>query len=305
MNFLHRFNSTFLLSFSLLLLLGFIWGSGYTLAGLAMVNHVHPLGYSFWQSIGPAIFTTLLCYFSNIKIPFSVPYLRYYMTCGLFGIALPNTVMYYVVAEHLPAGITAVLVNTTPIITYLLAILFQQERFMVKRFSGVLLAISGMLGITFMTRDIPSNPDIFWVLLTLISPLCFSICALYATAYRPEGSHSLSVSAGMLICSSILLTPVVIATHSFYPLFTPFSIAEWVIVIEILLSSLGYILLFQLLKLSGAVYYSLVSGVVALTGLFWGWLIFHETLSPRLWIAIALILIGTIWVTRRNHQCSK
>lgn len=296
-------SSPFFLSISLLLLLGFIWGSGYSLAGLAMKNHVHPLGYSFWQSIGPAVFTTFLCYFSNLPIPFSTTYLRYYFICGLLGIALPNTIMYFVVAKYLTAGITAVLMNTTPVMTYVLALLFQQERFIVKRFLGVLLAVCGLFGVFFIThpnQDLSSQSQIFWVLITLISPLCFSACAIYATSQRPENSHSLSVSAGMLICSSILLTPVVIATNSFYPFSTPFSTAEWVIIIEILLSSLGYILLFQLLKLSGAVYYSLVSGVVALTGLFWGWLIFNETLSLFLWIAISLILIGIVCVTRRN-----
>ncbi len=297
--------SSFFLPLSLLLSLGFIWGSAYTIAGVAMVNNVPPLGYAFWQSVGPAILTSLLCYFSGLRVPFSIPYIRFYFICGLFGIAIPNTIMYYVVAKYLPAGITAVLVNTTPVMTYLLALFFHQERFNLTRFFGVFLTILGILSFSFMTNDITYQGDIKWLLIILISPLCFSIASLYASRFRPENSHSLSVSAGMLIFSSLLLTPVVIGTHTFYPISSPFSIADWVIVIEILLSGLSYILLFQLLKLSGAVYYSMVSGVVILTGLFWGWLIFNETLSFRLWIAVSFILIGIIWVTRRNSTCSK
>lgn len=40
---------------ALLIILGIIWGSGYSLAKFAMTNGVSPLGYSLWQSLGPAV----------------------------------------------------------------------------------------------------------------------------------------------------------------------------------------------------------------------------------------------------------
>jgi drug/metabolite transporter (DMT)-like permease len=290
------------LSLILLVSLGFIWGSGYMLAGLAVTNNVHPLGYAFWQSVGPACLTILICYFSQIKISFSKEYLRYYFICGLLGIAIPNTIMYYIVAKYLSAGVTAVLMNTTPIMTYSLALLMGEERFAIKRFIGLSLSIIGLMAIALLTQEITYQGELKWIFIALISPLCFSTCAIYATRNRPKNSHSIAVSAGMLIASSILLTPAVIASQAFYAFKTPFTIAEWVILVEILLSGLGYMLLFQLLKLSGAVYYSLVNGVVVLTGLFWGWMIFNETLSTRLLLAIGLILAGIMLVTHRKSS---
>ncbi len=121
MNCSYRFKSVLLL-----LTLGFIWGAGYSLAKFAITNGAPPLGYSFWQSLGPALLLSVVYFFKQRK---SLPILlhwRYFLLCGLLGIALPNTNMYYA-ASHVPAGLLAVLVNTVPLIVYPLALLFRME----------------------------------------------------------------------------------------------------------------------------------------------------------------------------------
>ena len=109
----------------LLILLGFIWGSGYSLAKYAMTNGVSPLGYSFWQSLGPALLLSIACLFSPKKSMPPFKYWPYFFICGLIGIAIPNTNMYFI-ASHLSAGLLAVLVNTVPLLVYPLALLYGQ-----------------------------------------------------------------------------------------------------------------------------------------------------------------------------------
>ena len=46
---------------------------------------------------------------------------------------------------------------------------------------------------------------------------------------------------------------------------------------------------FRLLKVAGPIYYSLVGGVVVLTGLFWGRVFYNEHLN--IWSGIAVVLI--------------
>ncbi len=284
------------LSLLILLLLGLIWGSGYSLARYATTHGVPPLGYAFWQSLGPAIFLTLLALFQRTPLSLGVSNIRFYFVCGLLGIALPNSNMYFAV-QHIPAGLLAVLVNTVPIITYVLAFIFAEERFSWARFAGVLLAIVGIMLIIIPETSLGGAQMTPWVLVTLISPICFALTAIYASKNRPVAASSLTLSAGMLISSTILLTPVVIATHNFYSLMPPYNMADFVVVLEMVLSSIGYVLLFKLLKMAGAVYYSLVGGVVALTGLFWGWLIFNETLNRFTALAVLCILLGILLVT--------
>lgn len=297
-----------LTSLSLLILLGFIWGTGYSIARFATTNGVSPLGYSFWQSLGPAILIGLLSFAisrqKNANEKISVSHLRYYFICGFTGIAFPNTVMYFA-ASHLPAGLLAVVVNTVPVIAYPLALFARVEIFSWQRMTGVIFALLGLMLLILPKTSLPSSDMIGWVLLALLTPLSFAFCSVYISRFRPEKNDSFTLAAGTLISSSLFLIPLVFLTHHFYTFHFPFTLPDFVILLEIILSSAGYILFFQLIKIAGPVYYSLVDTIVSLTGLFWGYVIFHETLNEYTSAAVILILFALVIVTKKQHSVIK
>ncbi|MDO8954036.1 MAG: DMT family transporter [Gammaproteobacteria bacterium] len=285
-------------SLSLLILLGLIWGSGYSIARYCVTHGVAPMGYSFWQSLGPALFLLLVVSFKAPKLPLSLPYLRYYLMCGILGIAFPNTLMYFA-ASHLPAGILAVLVNTVPIITYPLALLLKAEHFKSWRILGLGLGVIGVMLIAWPHQGF-SHASI-WTLVVLLTPLSFACCAVFAS-FRPVPSDSLSLSAGMMLVSTLLLAPLVLSFHQFHPLDWPFTTVDWLILLEIVLSSVGYVIFFALIKRAGPVYYSLVGGVVSITGLFWAYIVFNEKLTLMLGLAVILILAAIGILSFRHTQ---
>lgn len=275
----------------LLILLGAIWGSGFTLARYATTHGVSPLGYSFWQSVGPAIALLIMALIKERRLPLSPRHLRYYLIAGVLGIALPNTNMYFA-APHLPAGILGVIVNTVPLMMYPLALITRQERFQWPRLFAVLMGVVGIMMLIGFKWGLPFGSTT-WALVTLLTPLFFAMCALYSVYDRPTDSSSLSLATGMLIASAIVLAPMLIDLHEFYPL-NSWSLPNLAVILEIVLSSIGYVILFQLLKIAGAVYYSLVGGIVAITGLFWGWLLLGETIS---WWTVGAVLLIIVAVT--------
>jgi drug/metabolite transporter (DMT)-like permease len=141
-----------------------------------------------------------------------------------------------------------------------------------------------------------------WVLSTLITPVSFAFCSIYIARYRPAGSDSLVLSAGMLTFSSIMLLPMVIMSGSFYPFHYPLTMPDWVVLLEIILSSIGYVLFFQLIKIAGPVYYSLVDTIVVITGLFWGRVIFGEKLNNWTFTAVFFIVVALLLVTRYQRK---
>lgn len=288
----------------LLVLLGFIWGSGYTLAKFAVTHGVSPLGYAFWQSLGPALLVILFVLCSKDRFAWDKAHIRYYAVTGLLGIALPNTNM-YIVAAHLPAGLLAIIVNTVPILTYPLALLWQLERFKPLRFLGVIIGFMGILGIVLPTTGISVATGRAWACLALLSPLSFSLAALYIHKKRPPHTSAISLTAGMLIFSTLFLLPLMFFSRGFYPL-VELNAPTLVVILEIILSSIGYILFFILIKRAGAVYYSLVGGIVALTGLFWGFFIYGERLNhmdiyATLFILSALALLSLPLTTQEKN----
>lgn len=288
-----------ILPFALLLLLGTIWGTGYAIARFATTHDVPPLGYSFWQSLGPALFISALCGIGKSGFKMSRAHLRYYLICGLTGITIPNTNMYFA-AQHLSANLLAVIVNTVPVIAYPMALLARVESFSVIRIASVFSVVTGLMLIILPKSSLPSPDMAPWVLIALLTPFSFAFCAVYISRFRPEKGDSLSLAAGTLIASSLLLLPFVLFKGDFYLFHLPFNTSDWVILLEIILSSIGYILFFKLIKLAGPVYYSLVNGVVALTGLGWGYLIFNEKLNQWTVIAVGFILLALVLVTNRK-----
>jgi drug/metabolite transporter (DMT)-like permease len=280
-------------SLGVLFLLGLIWGSGYSIARYAMINGVSPAGYTFWQSLGPALVLSVL---SWKYLKFDKTHIKFYFSCGLIGIAIPNTNMYFA-SPHLPAGVLALIVNIVPVILYPLALIAGQEKFRWSRCIGVTIAVAGVLCLILPKSAIAGFQGIHWILMGLITPLCFAFFALFINPFRPRDSNPVSLAAGMLIAATFLLIPWVISMHAFYMPHWPLTAPDKVILIEIILSSAGYVLFFYLLRIAGPVYYSLVDGIVALTGLGWGIMIFHETFHVWTMAAIVLILSGIFLVT--------
>lgn len=290
--------------FILLTLLGVIWGTGYSIAHFATTHGVSPLGYSFWQALGPALIMMTLAKFSHGKIKLTHSHIRYYGISGLLGIVIPNTTM-YLASPHLPTGILAVIVNTAPIIVYPLALAGRLEQFDNVRLSGVLLAILGLMLITLPKASLPHPDMIPWVIFVLITPVSFALCSVYLSRYRPHTGGSLSFAAGTLTAASLILTPLIFGTHHFYLFNWPFHASDYVILLEIILSSVGYLLFFTLIKIAGPVYYSLVNTVVSLVGLLWGYIIFHEKLNQWTLLAVLFILLALYLVTKQQAKVIK
>ncbi|WP_231950197.1 DMT family transporter [Legionella lansingensis] len=291
-------NSQTLRALLLLTLLGFIWGSGYTLAKYAMTNGVSPLGYAFWQSCGPALLLTGLCLLSGNGPFLNLRYWPYFLICGLIGITIPNTNMYFI-ASHIPAGLLAVLVNTVPLFVYPMALFAKQEHYDGWR---VLAIMIGLIGILMIIDPTMQGLLSSWSLLALISPFGFALCSIYITAKQPSALNALRGASGMLIASSLLLLPLVLQQHAFYPLTLPLSTPQQVVILEIILSSIGYLLFFKLLSMAGPVFYSLTGGIVALTGLFWDFVVFDALPDKTRALASLLIIFALFLLSWRQSR---
>jgi len=277
----------------LLVTLGVLWGSGYTLARFATTHGVSPLGYAFWQCLGPAV--VLSCYqvVSRQRLRLTVPQVAYLLLIGLIGITLPNTNM-YVISAHLPAGLLAVVVNTTPVFIFLLALLAGEERLSAARIAAlVLLCLGlGLLVWPSMTLSSTFSGHPAWVALSLLSPLFFALTAVLI-ANRPMSLPSSMMACGMMWAATLWLLPVMMAHHAFYWPSSSWQSRDTAILGEVVLSSVGYIVFFRLLKMAGSVYYSFVSGVVAIMGVIWGQVFFAEHFTVSNIIAMSCIVVAT------------
>ncbi len=285
----------------LLIILGIDWASGYAIAGYCMTHGVNPYGYSFWQSFGPMIVLLLIHVIMKQKIIFNKLNLKYIVLSGLTGIVIPNLLI-YISANHVPSGLLTILSNISPLFLYMLALLFKEEKFSLMRCSSIFI---GFIGVVLIIAD---GQQLFklelggaWLFVVLLIPVGYAFSAVYVSKFRPERGNSLNYAFGMLIVSTIFNTPLVYLNQGFYVLHYH-DVNTWLIILEVLLSALGYILLFVIIKMVGAVYYTLVNTVTALTGIIYGYYIFNQKYSTNIYLAISFVILALLILTATQKK---
>ena len=230
-----------------------------------------------------------------------VEHIRYYVICGVLGVAIPNLNV-VVVVQHIPAGVVAVALSTTPIMTYAIALAWRLERFNAMRASGLLLALIGTLFIILPMASLPTTGAAPWFVMALITPVLYAVTNVLADRLRPVGATSISLAAGMLVVSTIALAPCTLMFDQLYPLITPFSVGDYAILVQIGTSIFAYILFFEILRMVDAVQFSVTSYIITITGIGWGILLFSESHSLWVWLAVAFISSGLALVTMKQGR---
>ncbi len=283
----------------ILLVLGTIWGGTFTVSKIALGAGVSPWSYAFWQCAGAGLVVLALSWWQGEMPALSWTSIRFNAVCGIVGIVLPISAMYFVLTR-LPAGVMAVVVATIPLFTYAYSRLLGMERFAWRRAGGVALGFAGALLILLPKEASLPSPDLIaWAALAFVTPALYAAGNIYVARWRPPETSTLTLTAGMLIVATLGLVPAVAVTGGLYPLGLPLGTAEIAILVQIGISSLGYILFFELIRIAGPVYFSQVGYVVTLTGMIWAMWIFDDSYSAWVWAASELIFAGFGMVNRR------
>lgn len=286
----------------LLISLGFLWGTSFPLAKYVMSLGVQPLDYAFYQAFGSVLVLSVYRYFTGHKffIQKNIPYIKYFITAGFLGCMIPNLNRFYLTTE-VPSGILALVINTTPLFIYPLAIFFKEENFTSRRFFGVLVGFAGIAFVTLQQNFLTNIHYNRFFLLVFISPLSYALCSVYIAKTAQKIGDSSLYAMGMLYFSAIFI--FIFKLLGGHPVFASISSNAFVgIILEIIISSLGYIILFNLLKRFGAVCYSTTDGVVIITSLIWGYIFFKETIHFDEFIAIILIITGIRLVVKKGQK---
>lgn len=283
----------------MILALGSLWGLAFSFSKMAANGGVHPVAYTFWQAAGAGLVVATICLLRGMRLRLGREYLRYYLVTGLTGIALPNVNLVAAIA-HLPAGVMVLTIPFVPLITYLIVLGLRMERFSLLRFSGVMFGLAGVALIVLPRASLPDPDAAHWFMLALATPLLYAVNNVLAARFRPSDSRSLPLAGGMMLAAGLALTPVVVALDVFYVPKAALGEAEIGIAGQIAVSSVAYLIFFEVLRLAGPVYMSFTGYIVTLTGIGWGVLLFGEKHSPWVWGAALLIFTGLALVNLRR-----
>lgn len=209
----------------------------------------------------------------------------------IVGIAAINTAIPFTLfawaALRAPAGIGAITNAMAVMFTALMAFVLYGERIDSRRIVGLLL---GFVGVAVLASGKTAGGS---VLSAALAGTCAAF--MYGVGGNLIRRHLVgiapgAVAAATLVCSSILLAPLAVAT---WPT-TPIPALSWASAgaLGVVCSGIAYLLYYRLIYRIGAPRAATVTYLVPLFGVVWAWLILGEPLTATMATAGALILGG-------------
>ena len=285
-----RFNLTIIL-----LIVGVSWGLTAPLSKIAVSTGHHFLGLLIWQIIIMILSLGLIQIFRKKKLPLNLNCFWRYVLVALLGTILPNSIMYKAYF-HLQSGIMSILVSIVPMIAFLLVLVLQMEKFEIRRFLGVLFGIFAIILIVFPKLDLGYIGEVGWILLALLSPLCYAIEGVWINKIGIAKLDPIEVILGASILGFFILMPIV-ALNGYW--ITPYRVwgpAEFAITLSSLIHSIIYISYIWLIGKAGVIFASQVSYIYTASGIGFSIILLGEGYSLFVWAAVILMLMGLMMV---------
>lgn len=281
-----------------LILIGAAWGSTQLLSKIVISAGHHPLGVALTVTALGAALATAVLLGTGRRLPFGRRHLLFYAVCGLTGTALPNSLSYTAMRE-LPVGIMAIVISIVPITTFLGALLLRLDRAEPRRMLGLACGAAAVLLLVVPAASLPDPEDAPWIVLPVLTALCYTVESLYIAGNRPPDCGSLQTMCGLLWAALCLLAPVVAASGSWLRLDDP-GTPELALALMAVLNLSAYGGFVWLIGRGGPVFATQVGYVVTLSGVFLGMAVLGERHSAWVWLSLALMLTGLALVRPRR-----
>ena len=217
---------------------------------------------------------------------------------GVMNNLVPFTL--FVLAQGQITGALASVLNaTTPLFTVLVAhVATADERLSPVKAAGVGLGFAGVVAM--MTGEDLGGEGLA-MLACLGAALSYGLAGVWGRRFRALGVTPLQTAAGVVTCSTVLLTPIWLAVDR------PWAL-EWpgtgpltaVVALAGLSTALAYLIFFRILARAGATAISLVTFLIPFSAAGLGWLVLGERLETRHFLGLALILGGLALIERRR-----
>jgi len=214
---------------------------------------------------------------------------------GLLGVALPFAAISWG-TQHIASGLSAILNATMPLFTVILAGLIGEERLTARRVAGVAAGFGGILVLTLPSLRSGLRAGLLGELAVVLAALSYSVSILYVRRHVMKHCSPLVASFGQVTTAAVWLLPFMLWERPWAAPWPSPQVIGAILAIGVLGTGIAYILYYRLLAAVGATGTSLVTFVVPVFGIFWGWAILHEHLSWTAFVALGLIVVGLVLV---------
>jgi drug/metabolite transporter (DMT)-like permease len=217
-----------------------------------------------------------------------------YLVVGPVNIAIPFALFSYA-AMHAPASLLSIVNSTAPIFGIAWSGAFRDERVTARKAIGMALGIAGV-ALVARPGSAPADPQLDWAIAAVLGATCsYGVTGVLIKRFA-QGVPPRAMAAGNQLGAALVLLPLLPLLP---PLGTPSAlVVANLLALALLASGVAFLLYFRLIADIGMTRALTVTYLIPLFGVLWGWLFLGETLPAAAFAGGALILAGTLLVTR-------
>ncbi|WP_434668517.1 DMT family transporter [Klebsiella sp. B345] len=220
------------------------------------------------------------------------------LTLGVINSGIPF-IMYCFAAKWLPAGYSAVLNATTPLMGTLIGCAFFGEKLTARKWIGVILGVVGIMVMTTFGESRSTSDTIAGVVVCLVATGCYGVAGFLTRRWiaNKGGCDPKIVAFGSQLGATLFLLPFFIWGTLFGPSINWSQGDVWasVLALGIICTAFAYILYFRLIADIGPLRSLTVTFLIPPFAVLWGYIFLGETINEG-FIFGAFIVCVSVWL---------
>ncbi len=281
----------------LLVLLGLIWGSSFFNIKIATYSY-EPVTLALIRVIFASIPLYILCKYKKIKIEGFTNNWRPYALIGLCNIAIPF-ILIAIGTSKINSYLAAMLMCTTPLSGSILAHFFtENEKISFLKSVGILIGFSGIL-ILFFDKVIINESNFIYVLITILGSTFYSIGGILTLKLKNKKNENVTTST--TLWSLIFLIPLAFIFETPWNSNPTMESTLSLLYLGVVATGLAWLIRFRILTVNGLVFQAQVTYLIPIFGIIFGYFIMDEIITWRVFISLAIIMIG-IYIFKKNNK---
>jgi len=283
-----------------LLAVGIIWGIAPTLSKMMSELGALPLGLVVWVNAIVAVLMLGLAAIRGELPRLGRREVAFFLCWALISGVLQRTAL-FTAAGHIEAALLAMVLTLQGFAVFAFAAVTRTEKATPRRLFGLAVGLAGV-GLVMWTKVSGDQPALWgWLLFAMSVPLLQSMETVRFSARIPEGISGTAAIGLMMLMSAIMVAPMAYQQGELMTLSLLPGTLEWLILLLAVASLTSYLISFQVIRTSGAIFYSQSSFTMTIAGVIWGVVLLNEAFSTLAWLGFGVILLGMYLVEPKEN----
>ena len=221
-----------------------------------------------------------------------------YALIGACNIVIPFLLI-AIGTSKVDSFLAAMLMSTTPMSGSILAHLFtKNEKITFFKSIGIIVGFSGIVFL-FLDKLVINESNIIYALIILLGSTFYSVGGILTLRIKNRGNENVTTST--IIWSVILLIPLTIIFGNPINFSPSLSSTVSLIYLGVFATGFAWLLRFRILTVNGLVFQTQVAYLIPIFGVFFGYFLMNETITWRVIISLAIIILG-IYIVKKNNK---